>query len=453
MQPLLNVPPGLSPIDDFVLRNIPKNARSGIIVNAGTDRLSKAIKENLGSSVTIYNVEPRSELYKILPNDEFKGSDPWDINWYSKVAKKHNGVDFIFFLNIHEYWQGNLISLQSILQLLKPEGSGFISFYNKNSLYEIRQNLPPFAVGLEQLRAPTVNWAKLDLASWMIYLFDIGLPLTHVWGMLEEEAFNYCNQPDQKEVTWKTKGLSIEVRDASDAYILGAPVMCVRFQASDTTNFTIPQFIGIQYNASLLQMILFPYMEILSNELDVFTANLEANNPLKEDEEPLILLNFFVSQLKDFGDIKTVLVIGCNWGVDLLLLKKIKPDWKITGVDSSKEIISAGAEQMKKENIDTLVYNADGSLPFPDNSFDLVISLKHFSHVYQPLAERLAKEALRVSKLGVAQLEDLRGPELSMQLKLYSIPIIYSKLGHEAEVRSIKIEGQNSGLYTLKVKK
>lgn len=453
MPPLLNIPPGLSPIDDFVLRHIPRLSQSGIIVNAGTDRLSKTIRESLGASVSVYNIEPRTPLFNLLEKDEFRASDPWDLDWYTKIAEKHKGLDFIFFLNIHEYWQGNLLSLQNILKLLKPKGIGFMSFYNKNSLYEIRQTIPPFMVGIEQLGAPMNNWAKLDLASWMIYLTDIGFPLTHVWGMLEDDAFNYCNQPNRKETLWKSKDLNVEVRDASDAYILGAPVMCMQFQPMSSEIFTIPQFLGVQYNASMLQSILFPYLSILPNETEIFGAHLEIDNHLHAEKESLVLLNFFVSQLEEFKDVKTVLVVGCNWGIDLLVLKKLKPDWKITGIDKSEEIISSGAKLMKKEGIDTFIYNTDGSLPFADSSFDLVISLKYFSHIYRPLAELLAKDMLRVSKQGIAQLEDLRGPDLSMQLKLYSIPSVYTKLNQDPEVRSIKIEDKNSGLYILKIKK
>lgn len=453
MDPLLNIPIGLSPVDEFVLRHVPKDAKSGIVVNAGTDRLSKAIKEGLGSAVSVYNIEPREQLYDLLKDDEFRAKDPWDLEWYSQIAKKHDGLDFIIFLNIHEYWHGNLLVLQRILQLLKPEGVGFMSFYNKNSLYEIRQNIPPFVLGIEQLAAPMNDWAKLDLGSWMIYLTDIGYPLTHVWGMLEDEAFKYCNQGASTNALWKAKGLEIKIHDTSDAYVLGAPVMCMQFKADNVETFKIPQFLGVPYDASTLQAVLFPYLDILLKELEVFSAHLEVKNHFKNEDESLVLLDFFISQLEDFKDVKTVLVVGCNWGIDLLSLKKIRPKWKITGVDSSEEVVSAGAELMKKEGIDTVTYGRDGTLPFVDNAFDLVISLKHFSYIYQPLAMQLAKEMLRVSKQGIAQIEDLRGPRLSIQLKLYSIPDIYEELGQKSEVRSIRIADKNSGLYILKVRK
>lgn len=453
MDLLLNTPTGLSLVDDFVLKNIPETARSGVIVHAGTDRLSKAIKKKLGDSISIYNIEERTPLFDLLNHDEFRAQDVWDVDWYTQIAKKHGGIDFIFFLNIHEYWHGNLLSLRKILQLLSPKGVGFLSFYNKNSLYEIRQNLPPFVCGIEQLALPMGNWAKLDLASWMIYFTDINFPLTHVWGMLEEDAFSYCSQSSPEKTLWRTKGLDIKIRDVSDAFVLGAPVMCLRFQKSDTSIFEIPQFIGTKYDASLLQAILFPYISILPNELDVLNAQLDADNYSEEEEDSLVLLNFFISQLEDFKDIKTVLIIGCNCGISLLDLKKIKPQWKITGVDSSKEVIASGAQLMRKAGIDTLVYGSNGQLPFQDSAFDLVISLKHFSCIHEPLAEQLAKEMLRVSKKGIAQIEDIRGPKLSMQFKFYSIPDIYLKLKQEPEAQFIKIGDKSSGFYILKVKK
>lgn len=450
---LLNIPAGLNPIEDFVLRQIPKSAKSGIIVNPGTNRLSKAIEQKLGAPVSIYNIEPRTPLYNLLDNNEFKAKDPWNSDWYTQTAKKHGNLDFIIFLNIHEYWNEDLLNFKTIINLLKPEGFGFISFYNKASLYEIQQSIPPFASGIEQLASPMNNWAKLDLASWMIYLTTIDFPPTHVWGMLQETALNYCNQATQEKTTWTIKNLNIQVRDASDAYILGAPVMCLQFQACNKEPFPAPQFVGFPYNASMLQAILFPYLNILSKKIDIFNAQLETSRYPQEEDGSLILLNFFLSQLEDFKDVKKVLVVGCNWGANLLDLKKIKPNWQITGVDASKEILDIGSPLIKQKNIEAFTYSDDGTLPFPDNSFDLVISLKHFSHIHEPLAKNLAKEMLRVTKLGIAQIEDLRGPEFSMQLKLYSIPDIYSELKHKSDVQAINIDNKDSGFYILKIKK
>lgn len=452
---LINTPVGLSVIDDFILRNIPEGVQSGIVVNAGDGRLGKEINKRYGDKIDIYNVEPREKVFQYLEGSKEKNSrEPWDVEWYLKIAKKHKGgVDFICFINIHEYWEGNLYKLKEILNCLKADGIGFISFYNKNSLYEMRQSIPPFVAGFEQLASPIARWAKGDLISWIIYLLDIGMVVDQIWGMLEGRAFKYCQENVKETMVWKEGELTVNVGDAGEAFIYGAPVMCMKFKnikEGDTLN---PKFFGIKYNASILQAILFPYLEVIPNELNLFKASLEKENQLENESEEYVLLKFLVSQLEDFGDIRTVLVVGCNWGMDLLALQKIKPSWKITGVDASAEIAAIGEDVLKSHGIKITHYDVDGKLPFGDNSFDLVISLKHFSIIYYSLAKILAKEMLRVSKKGIVQFEDLRGPEFSMQLKLYSIPDIYKELSLKPDVRFLRIKGEDTEFYIVKVKK
>ncbi|PWU04370.1 MAG: hypothetical protein C5B43_04655, partial [Verrucomicrobia bacterium] len=225
---LLNTPVGLNSIEDFILKNIPENAECGVIVHAGDGRLGKSIQERFSKKIKVYNVEEHEKLYKSLPGSE-KSRDIWNVEWYQKLSEENKGIDFICFINIHEYWDGNLYELQSILNCLKPEGVGFISFYNKNSMYAMRQALPPFANGYEQLANPMNIWAKVDLLSWIIYLLDIGLIVDNIWGMLEEKGFNYCKEGLKGEVTWQYNNLSLKVKDASEAFIYSAPVLCMRF--------------------------------------------------------------------------------------------------------------------------------------------------------------------------------------------------------------------------------
>lgn len=450
---LLNTPLGLSAVDNFILNNISEVAKCGIIVNAGDGRLSRAIKKRLGDRVVVYNIEKRSGLYECLEGpEEQKSMDPWDLDWYQKIATKHGGLDFICFVNLHEDWNGNLYTMQQILGYLKPEGLGFISFYNKNSMYEMRQSIPPFVTGFDQLANPLSRWANIDIISLMIYLLDIGIVIDEIWGLLEEEGFKYCEENKKKKVIWQEKNLTVKINDVGDAFIFGASVMCVRFSMAKQGSTFSPKFFAIKYTASILQSILFPYIGIAPTEADIFRAHLEVENR-EEDNEELVLLNFFVSQLDDFQTAKTVLVVGCNWGGNLLGLQKIRPNWKITGIDASGEIISIGEEAMKSADIAITHYTNEGKFPFADNAFDLVLSLKYFSTIYYPLANALAKEMLRVSRGGIVHFEDLRGPEFSMQLKLYSIPDIYRTMGYKPEVLSVRISEKVTGLYIVKVKK
>lgn len=452
---LINTPVDISAVDSYILNHIPEGAKAGIIVNAGDGRLSRSIKERLGINVIVYNIEPREKLFESLEgNEDQKSRNPWDIEWYKKIARNHKGgLDFICFINIHEYWDGDLYKLQLILQCLKPEGFGFISFYNKNSMYEIRQAVPPFNSGYEQLANPMSRWAQGDLMSWMVYLLNTGMIIDQIWGILEEKAFTYCQEPEKKKESWEIQGLKLQIEDQGEAFIYGAPVICVRFRNFKQGDELSPQFFAVKYNASILQAILFPYLDVLPNELKLFKAHLEKDNRLESEKDEFVLLNFLVSQLKDFQDVKNVLVVGCNWGMDLLALKKIKPDWTITGVDQSEDIAAIGKDTLASAGINITHYSEDGKLPFGNNTFDLVLSLKHFSVIYYSLGNLLAKEMLRVSKKGVVHFEDLRGPDFSMQLKLYSIPDIYQHYGFKPEVRFLRIKEEDTPLYIIEIKK
>ncbi|MDD5339560.1 MAG: class I SAM-dependent methyltransferase [Dehalococcoidales bacterium] len=76
-------------------------------------------------------------------------------------------------------------------------------------------------------------------------------------------------------------------------------------------------------------------------------------------------------------NIKRVLDIGAGSGILEIELAKAHPDWRITGVDISEEMLkiardSAAGEGLT-ERIDFLEGKAD-ALPFKDNSYDLVVS-------------------------------------------------------------------------------
>lgn len=451
----LNSPVGISPVDDYVLKEIPEGSKSGVVIGAGDGRLGEAIRERLGDDVAVYNVEPRKDLHEYIADKDRIGSDPWDYSWYEGVAKENGGFDFVILLNVHEYWDNELLALQQIFELLKPNGLGFLSFYNGSALTELGRSIPPFVTGYERLANPMNSWTKMDLSSWMIYLSDIGLWVDQVWGMMEKDAFDYCHKNVKTEVKWKRKGLEVAVKDIGDAFILGAPVICLRFiGAKPDMEAVKPKFMGIEYNASMFQAVLFPYLSVVNREVDAFKAKLEVDEKLYENEDQShVFLDYFITLLDDFEKVKKVLVVGCGWGADLLALKKLKPEWEIHGADLSRDVIAAGGELMRKEGISTIEYEEDGSLSFKDEEFDLVLSLGHFSRIYHPLASKLAGEMIRVSKQGVVHLEDSRGPELSMELKIYSIPDIYQKLGHTSDVRSIKLEDNDSGMYVMKIKK
>jgi ubiquinone/menaquinone biosynthesis C-methylase UbiE len=86
---------------------------------------------------------------------------------------------------------------------------------------------------------------------------------------------------------------------------------------------------------------------------------------------------------------KKILSIGAGTGRDIWYLAK---DNQITAIDSSEEIIHV----LNPKGIKTKIMNLEKELPFPSESFDLVIAKDILEHITYPL--EICKEIKRVLK-------------------------------------------------------
>ena len=89
-----------------------------------------------------------------------------------------------------------------------------------------------------------------------------------------------------------------------------------------------------------------------------------------------------------------ILDIGCGKGYLLYDFLKVIPDADINGIDISNYAILNSKEEIK----DKLVVGNSNNLPWPDNYFDLVISINTFHNLYSFDLEKSLKEMQRVSK-------------------------------------------------------
>lgn len=88
-----------------------------------------------------------------------------------------------------------------------------------------------------------------------------------------------------------------------------------------------------------------------------------------------------------------VLDVGCGSGTVAEFLQK-KVNIKITGVDVSEVAI----QEAKKRGIDARVIDAEGKLPFQDNSFDVVLWGDNIEHLFNPM--KTLKDIHKVLKTG-----------------------------------------------------
>jgi len=90
----------------------------------------------------------------------------------------------------------------------------------------------------------------------------------------------------------------------------------------------------------------------------------------------------------------SVLDVGCGKGYLLYDLTQVVPGLKVSGIDISEYAIKNAKDEVKP----FLQVGEAQNLPFPDNSFDLVISLTTIHNLYVYDLKKAVKEIERVSK-------------------------------------------------------
>jgi len=123
-----------------------------------------------------------------------------------------------------------------------------------------------------------------------------------------------------------------------------------------------------------------------------------------------------------------VLDVGTGPGVLLVDLATRRPDLRVTGVDLSADMITAATRNLERfgERAHALVGDVT-SLPFPDRSFDLIVSSLSLHHWNHP--EDAVPELARVLRPGG-------------QVYIYDFPFApFDKLTDAARARSV-LNGQ-----------
>ena len=96
---------------------------------------------------------------------------------------------------------------------------------------------------------------------------------------------------------------------------------------------------------------------------------------------------------------ETVLDIGSGGGLDsLVAARMVGAGGKVVGLDLSPEMVVRAYENLKQTDLTNVAFQefSGEDLPFPDGSFDLVISNGVFNLI--PAKGRMLKEACRVLK-------------------------------------------------------
>lgn len=96
--------------------------------------------------------------------------------------------------------------------------------------------------------------------------------------------------------------------------------------------------------------------------------------------------------IKHYGRYNHILDLGIGTGVYLEKLDKMFPDAQLCGVDISEKMIAVSKERTKANYVNASI----DQLPFPDNSFDLILCCRVTSHLKH--IDQFTKEVDRVLK-------------------------------------------------------
>lgn len=77
-----------------------------------------------------------------------------------------------------------------------------------------------------------------------------------------------------------------------------------------------------------------------------------------------------------------LLDLGCGTGSLLIVAKSKFPNVDMIGVDVDSKVLEIAEKKIKKENLNIkLIKSSADKLPFPDNSFDVIVSTLVFHHL------------------------------------------------------------------------
>ena len=108
--------------------------------------------------------------------------------------------------------------------------------------------------------------------------------------------------------------------------------------------------------------------------------------------------------LLDHADIRPgqrVLEVGCGTGNLLLLAKRRRPDITVAGLDPDGAALKRAQRKFRRANFPVqLEKGLGGALPYPDDTFDRVLSALMFHHLAEDEKGRTLREVRRVLRQG-----------------------------------------------------
>lgn len=117
---------------------------------------------------------------------------------------------------------------------------------------------------------------------------------------------------------------------------------------------------------------------------------------------------FLIERIKHYGELASIMEVGCGTGVNLALLRKCYPKAKLCGIDINKKAIRCGNrffKEKKDENINLYLKEADDLSLFETNSFQVVFTNACLIHIGPNEVFDVLKGMLRIASKAVVLVE------------------------------------------------
>lgn len=96
-----------------------------------------------------------------------------------------------------------------------------------------------------------------------------------------------------------------------------------------------------------------------------------------------------------------VLDLGCGTGTLTILIKQMHPESEVVGVDIDPQILDVARRKASRSGVEIILDQGSATaLPYPDASFDRVLSSLVFHHLRTEQKMQAAREAFRVLRPG-----------------------------------------------------
>ncbi len=120
-------------------------------------------------------------------------------------------------------------------------------------------------------------------------------------------------------------------------------------------------------------------------------------------EGPMSVMRMRKNLLDQMGDLngKRILDIGCGTGSLSILIKQAYPAAEVVGLDGDPQILEAARSKAQKDALEIQFERGMSfDLPYPDASFDVVLTSFMLHHLERDDKQKTAMEAYRVLRLG-----------------------------------------------------